>query len=155
MPYIFYSVNRPTYMQSFCTSDLSRARLHWLYAIFPNITYLGTVNLSQAKHYPCILLHYCMVLYWQLAAIKEKYAVLEAEYKAMREDNKKKITHYMDNVAGRRIDLLHRKILSFEATLKNSNLVINLTVRMSQRVFMVYGPGKLSCILCAHFSCYN
>ena len=66
----------------------------------------------------------------QLTAIREKYAVLEAEYKAMREDNKKKITHYMDNVAGRRVDTLHRQILNFEATLKNSNLVSNLKVRM-------------------------
>ena len=41
----------------------------------------------------------------------------------MREDNKKKITHYMDNVAGRRVDLLHRQILSFEAALKNSHPV--------------------------------
>ena len=48
----------------------------------------------------------------------------------MREDNKKKITHYMDNVAGRRVDLLHRQILSFDATVKNSNLVSNLLVRM-------------------------
>ena len=41
----------------------------------------------------------------------------------MREDNKKKITHYMDNVAGRRVVLLHRQILSFEAALKNSHPV--------------------------------
>ena len=54
----------------------------------------------------------------QLTAIKEKYAVLEAEYKAMREDNKKKITHYMDNVAGRGVDMLHRQILSFDASLR-------------------------------------
>ena len=55
--------------------------------------------------------------------IREKYAVLEAEYLAMREDNKNKITHYIDNVAGRRIDSLHKQILSFEATLSNSHLV--------------------------------
>ena len=55
--------------------------------------------------------------------MKEKYAALEAEYKAMREDNKKKITHYMDNVAGRRVDVLHRQILSFEATLSCSHPV--------------------------------
>ena len=62
----------------------------------------------------------------QLAAIREKYAVLEAEYKAMREDNKKKITHYMDNVVGRRVDLLHRQIVSFDASLKNNHPVSNI-----------------------------
>ena len=36
----------------------------------------------------------------------------------MREDNKKKITYYMDNVAGRRVDMLHRQILSFDASLR-------------------------------------
>ena len=56
----------------------------------------------------------------------------------MREDNKKKITHYMDNAVGRRVDLLHRQILSFESTLKNSNLVSNLRVRMSRKVFTVF-----------------
>ena len=54
--------------------------------------------------------------------IREKYAALEAAYVAMREDNKKKITHYMDNIAGRRVDSLHKQILSFEATLSNSHL---------------------------------
>ena len=66
----------------------------------------------------------------QLTAIREKYAVLEAEYKAMREDNKKKIIHYMDNVAGRRVDMLHRQILSFKSTLKKTNLVNNVRIRM-------------------------
>ena len=44
----------------------------------------------------------------------------------MREDNKKKITHYMDNVAGRRVDLLHRQIVSFDASLKNNHPVSNI-----------------------------
>ena len=54
--------------------------------------------------------------------IRGKYAALEAEYLAMRKDNKKKITHYMDNIAGRRVDSLRKQILSFEATLSNSHL---------------------------------
>ena len=66
----------------------------------------------------------CVVVSWiQLKEIRERYAALEAEYLAMRKDNKKKITHYMDNVAGRRIDTLHKQILGFEATLSNSHLV--------------------------------
>ena len=45
----------------------------------------------------------------------------------MRDDNKKKITHYMDNVAGRRVDLLYKQILSFETTLRYSHPVCELS----------------------------
>ena len=49
----------------------------------------------------------------------------------MREDNKKKITHYMDNVAGRRVDMLHRQLMSFEATLKSSHPVNALLLNVA------------------------
>lgn len=41
----------------------------------------------------------------------------------MRDDNKKKITHYMDKVASVKVNILHKKMLRFDAALKNSHLV--------------------------------
>ena len=60
----------------------------------------------------------------------------------MREDNKKKITHYMDNVAGRRVVIFHRQILSFEAVLKNSHPVSGiLYIFLQLGLFLVPDKG--------------